>query len=325
VQFQRPADPLPPAATLVLWGHQPLPAAAGSAPPQGVVRLEDGFLRSVGLGADLRQPMSWVQDEQGLYYDATAPSGLERLLQTEAFAPGMLQRAALLRERIVAEGVTKYNLTSGSWHRPAGRARVVLVVGQVEDDASIRYGAPGICTNLGLLQAVRQACPDDWLVYKPHPDVVARLRQAGQGEQDARQHCDELVTEAPIQSLLQAVDQVHVLTSLTGFEALLRGTAVVVWGCPFYAGWGLTDDRQPNVRRRRPLTLDMLVAGALILYPTYVSRTTGRFTTPERVLDELLSARQRATAAETGVLPSLWQAGRRAALRWAVRWRKPGV
>jgi capsular polysaccharide export protein len=61
------------------------------------------------------------------------------------------------------------------------------------------------------------------------------------------------------------------------------------------------------------LTLDELVAGALILYPTYVSRTTGRFTTPERALDELLEWRRR----QRPSLP-LW----RRSLRWLLRLSK---
>ncbi len=92
--------------------------------------------------------------------------------------------------------------------------------------------------------------------------------------------------------LLTVVDEVHVLTSLAGFEALLRGKTVTCYGQPFYVGWGLTHDLVPLTRRIRRLTLDELVAGALILYPTYVSRTTGKFTTPERALDELLHWRQ---------------------------------
>jgi len=65
----------------------------------------------------------------------------------------------------------------------------------------------------------------------------------------------------------------------------------VAWGQPFYAGWGLTEDREPVARRSRRLSLDELVAGVLILYPTYVSRSTRRFATPERALDELLAWR----------------------------------
>jgi capsular polysaccharide export protein len=166
---------------------------------------------------------------------------------------------------------------------------VILVPGQVEADASLAFGAPGTRHNLDLLRAVRQANPDAHLIYKPHPDVVAGLRRRGQGEDDARDWCDEVVLDVAMGDLLQEIDELHTLTSLSGFEALLRGKKVVCHGQPFYAGWGLTDDIIPPARRDRRLTLDELVAGVLILYPAYVSRTTGRFTTPERALDELLA------------------------------------
>jgi capsular polysaccharide export protein len=198
-----------------------------------------------------------------------------------------------LRARIVAQRITKYNVGAGSWSRPAGARRVILVPGQVESDASIAYGASRIRSNIGLLAAVRAAEPDAYVVYKPHPDVVARLRQPGQHEGDASRLCDEVVADTPIDVLLERVDEVHVLTSLAGFEALLRGCRVVVYGWPFYAGWGLTEDRDPPPRRGRPRSLDELVAATLILYPTYISHTTGRFTSPERVLDELGAWRER--------------------------------
>ena len=105
-------------------------------------------------------------------------------------------------------------------------------------------------------------------------------------------HCDEIVTDDAMGSLLEAVDEVHVLTSLAGFEALLRGRRVVTHGCPFYAGWGLTEDRVAQPRRTRRLTLDELTAAVLILYPVYVSGTTGQYTTPERALDELAAWRR---------------------------------
>jgi capsular polysaccharide export protein len=281
---------VPAGSSLLVWGRKPIPGKL----PAGVqlIHLEDGFLRSVGLGADLIRPVSWVIDSRGIYYDATQPSGLEVLLQTTEFTPGLLARAVWLRERIVSTGLTKYNVGSSGWQRPAGAARVILVPGQVESDASLRFGAPGICTNLVLLRAVREANPDAYLLYKPHPDVVAGLRRNGQDEDEAGRWCDEVVVDVVMGELLQQVDEVHTLTSLTGFEALLRGKAVTCYGQPFYAGWGLTMDMQPISRRSRRLSLDMLVAGTLILYPIYISRTTGQFTTPERALDELLAWRK---------------------------------
>jgi capsular polysaccharide export protein len=274
---------------LLLWGSAPVPEGV----PAGVtiVRLEDGFVRSVGLGADLTRPLSWVLDDEGIYYDATAPSALETLLQRHVFSDAELARAQALRQRIVEAGLTKYNLGGTPW-RPARSDRpVVLVPGQVETDASIARGAVGIRNNLALLQAVRAARPDAWLVYKPHPDVVAGLRGQGSGEARADRSCDEVVLEGSMHDMLQHVDEVHVLTSLTGFEALLRGKVVACWGQPFYAGWSLTQDRHPHPRRNRRLLLDELVAGALLRYPVYLSRATGQRCAPEQALDELLAWR----------------------------------
>lgn len=299
VRFLRDARTEPGQGTRVVWGSRQLLASAGSehsgsreVAPENIVRLEDGFMRSVGLGADLVRPLSWVMDRRGIYYDATRPSDLEHLLQTHRFDETLLQRAAALRQRIVEQGLTKYNVNGPRWQRPPQAMRVILVPGQVETDASIAFGAPDIRSNIDLLRAVRLANPDAYVVYKPHPDVVAGLRRRGMGENEAARWCDETVSDCAMADLLAAVDELHILTSLAGFEALLRGKIVVVYGQPFYAGWGLTQDRVPPARRTRKLALDELVAGVLILYPAYVSRTTGRYTTPERALDELLAWRE---------------------------------
>ena len=301
---------LPHRATLFLWGSAALPD--GLRPDIEVIRVEDGFLRSVGLGADLVHPISWVMDRRGMYYDATRESDLECLLQCTQFAPGLLARAAALRERIVASGITKYSVGERAWRRP-GRARVILVPGQVESDASLRLGARSIRTNLALVRAVRAANPDGYLVYKPHPDVAAGLRARGTHEQHVRDFCDEVVTEVAMGTLLGQVDEVHVLTSLAGFEALLRGRRVVCYGLPFYAGWGLTQDFESLPRRRRRLTVDQLVAGTLIVYPTYVSPRTGCYIHAEQALDELLAWREAA-----GRPNRVWQHLRRTVLRLTV-------
>jgi len=315
VKFIGPGDDLPPQASLVLWGLRRLPPNARRQAPAQVIRLEDGFLRSVGLGADLVRPLSWVLDGQGLYYNASQPSALEQLLAQAQFPPELCERARALRERVLASGLTKYNVGQQVWQRPQTQRRIVLVVGQVESDAAIRHGAPQIHTNMGLLRAVRQRCPRAYLLYKPHPDVLAKLRASGQGEQQAQAWCDHIVLDVAMDQLLREVDEVHVLTSLAGFEALLRGKPVVTWGQPFYAGWGLTQDCcvQPT-RRGRLLSLDELTAAVLILYPTYVSRRTGHFTTPENALDELLHWREQERK-QGG--PGLGRRVTRLALQWA--------
>jgi len=307
VSFVNRPSRLSDAAPTVLWGrkHDNLAASKLHHQAANTIRLEDGFIRSVGLGADLIRPISWVQDSIGIYYDASGPSTLEELLLSHPFDDELLSRASRLRQRILDAGLTKYNLADQTdWSRPVTSQRVILVPGQVESDASIQYGALQIRQNIELLSAVRSACPDAFIIYKPHPDVVAKLRDEGKDEWRASEICDLVVKNVPMQRLLLGVDEVHTLTSLTGFEALLRGLQVVTYGQPFYAGWGLTRDmalsEATRDRRSRKLSLDHLVAATLVLYPTYVSRSTRKFTTPERALDELIAWR-----AEPPVLPLL--------------------
>ncbi|MCH8532915.1 MAG: capsular polysaccharide biosynthesis protein [Saccharospirillum sp.] len=286
VIFTKQQADVPKGETIAAWGRAAVPD------DYNVIRLEDGFIRSVGLGADLVQPLSWVRDRKGIYYDARQPSELEDILQHHDFTEAEQQRGAALAQQLVEQAITKYNLASAPWQRP-NHKRVILVPGQVETDASIRYGTTDIKTNIGLLRAVRTQAPEAYILYKPHPDVVAGLRNAGRGENAAQQYCDQVLLEADMAQLLTQVDEVHTLTSLTGFEALLRGIKVTCYGQPFYAGWGLTTDTTPNNRRTRRLSLNELIAGTLIHYPTYISRNTGHYTTPENALKELIEWRKR--------------------------------
>ncbi|MGR8934119.1 MAG: capsular polysaccharide biosynthesis protein [Gammaproteobacteria bacterium] len=295
IKFVSRSNQIPPSATLAVWGRRPMNGAL----PENVAqfRVEDGFLRSVGLGGDLVWPLSWVIDRRGIYYDATAPSDLEDLLQNSRFDASLTERAKHLRKAVVALGLTKYNVGVGVWQRPADASKVILVPGQLQADASILYGSPFISNTLELLRIVREANPEAYIVYKLHPET-----QTVQMESlEAETWCDEIIRAMPVTALYEKVDEVHVLTSQAGFEALLRGIRVVTYGHPFYAGWGLTEDRFPIPRRARRLSLDELVAAVLILYPTYVSRTTGFFTTPEHALEELSAWREQGTTP-----PPLW-------------------
>ena len=169
---------------------------------------------------------------------------------------------------------------------PEGRR--ILVPGQVEDDASIRLGAGREHTNLGLLARVRAENPDAVILYKPHPDVEARLRAGAVPDAEARAHADLIVRDADAVALVEAANEIWTMTSLLGFEALIRGKPVTCLGMPFYAGWGLTRDLfpQPERRRARP-TLAALVHAALIAYPRYVDPVSGLPCPPEVIVERL--------------------------------------
>ncbi|MCS6892908.1 MAG: capsule biosynthesis protein [Rhodovarius sp.] len=275
-------------------------------------RVEDGFLRSIGLGVNFAPAASLAVDPIGMHYDATRPSRLERILAETAFAPELLARARALREEIARRDITKYNLDQAPPPLPAtpGRPRL-LVVGQVEDDASIRFGAGRIRTNAALLAAVRAAHPDAFIVWKPHPDVETGYRRGYLPPRQALRYADTVLPQGDIRPLFRQVDALHTMTSLAGFEALLRGLPVTTWGRPFYAGWGLTTDMDPPPRRGRRLSLDELVAGALILYPRYQDPVTGLPCTPELLLERLSN-------------PRLWPPLPPGQARWLRWWKLQG-
>jgi len=283
VHFTEDAKLIPPDAKVLVWGMKDVAHLKSCK----IYRVEDGFVRSIGLGAELRSPLSWVIDQHGIYYDATQASELEQQLQSFELTAQQLKRAKLLRNYLLTSGVTKYNLTKVQWHRPQTADLVILVVGQVETDASIRLGSPVVVSNGALLKKVRALYPQHYIVYKPHPDEVAGLRRPSQEAAQFFRYCDEIVSDASILSLIEQADQIHVMTSLAGFEALIRGKEVHCHGMPFYAGWGLTIDYVSCSRRQRLLTVDELIYVALIRYAQYLSPLTGQKTEPEQAIREL--------------------------------------
>jgi len=287
-----------PPGAIAGWASRLPPGLPEAAAAAGVplIRVEDGFIRSVGLGSDFLPPASLVFDTRGMYFDPSVPSDLEIILREAAFDAPLLERARLLAQRLVARGVTKYNLAGEvpQVELPPGRC-CILVPGQVEDDLSILRGGGAVRTNLGLIAATRAANPDAYILYKPHPDVLAGHRVGAVADAEALHYADAIAPPVSTAALLDRIDELHTMTSLAGFEALLRGRKVVVHGRPFYAGWGLTEDIQPIDRGRR-LALDELVAGTLILYPRYLDPLTRLPCGPEVIIERLDD-------------PSLWRPG----------------
>ncbi|MDK3075203.1 capsular polysaccharide biosynthesis protein [Sedimentitalea sp. JM2-8] len=265
----------------ITWAGRPDSAGASA-------RIEDGFLRSRGLGAELTPPCSLVLDDLGIHFDPSRPSRLERLIaERKTLRNDQRDRAERLVADLIAARLSKYNQGGACPDIPEGHR--ILVTGQVEDDASVLSGAGRLCTNLALLRAARTAHPDAVIVYKPHPDVEAGLRP---GAIDA-DLADVVAIQADPVALLNAIDEVWTLTSLLGFEALLRGLPVTTLGTPFYAGWGLTNDLGKVPERRSGVRPERagLVHAALIDYPRYFDPTTGQICPVEVIVRRLADGR----------------------------------
>ncbi|MDQ2147698.1 hypothetical protein RBI22_03165 [Alcaligenaceae bacterium C4P045] len=253
--------------------------------------VEDGFMRSIGLGASHVLPYSLCYDTSGLYYDASRPSDLEKILSTYDFssAHSLMAQAASCLSSIRELRLSKYNETRSDLasiiYGPKIRTRI-LVIGQVEDDQSLLYGCQRIMKNAELIQLAVDENPNAQIIYKPHPDVQAGLRKEISNTAALAHLVEILNIRLSLVDSLEGVDRVYTMTSLAGFEALLHGTPVTTIGAPFYSGWGLTDDRQVESRRSRKLSVEEVFAAAYILYPRYKSPTNYRKMNLPEVIDE---------------------------------------
>lgn len=259
-----------------------------------VVEVEDGFLRSSGLGSDCIPPLSITVDRRGAYFDPSQASDLEDLLEKGSFGEEIIDRARKLRQRILQHGLGKYERGIETIARPAGTRLTILVPGQVEDDRAVLAGGCGLVSNLDLLRKVREQAPDAYIIYKPHPDVVAGHRRGAISDESCLQYADQVLEDASIGSLIAMVDEVHVNTSLAGFEALMHGKAVSTYGVPFYAGWGLTKDvGSIPARRTARRSLDELSAATLLMYPRYLDPVSRLPCPAEVVVARLVEGEER--------------------------------
>lgn len=320
VPYGRSLADIPIGRAIAIWRARLSPAQrraiAERRPP--VLEIEDGYIRSVGLGADCIPPLSIIVDALGAHFDPQAPSELERLLEGGDFPSALLARARILREAIVASGLSKYEVGGvASLTRPGGDRCHVLVPGQVEDDRAVTSGG-ALSSNLELLRRARaEVGPDAYLIYKPHPDVLAGHRRGLIDEREMAAFADQVETKAAMAALIALVDALHVNSSLAGFEALLRGKQVTVHGVPFYAGWGLTIDRGPVPQRRtKQRTLDELVAAALLLYPRYLDPDTGLPCPAEVLVKRLAKGVPGLSAAASAVVTARRTVGR---INWILR------
>lgn len=166
------------------------------------------------------------------------------------------------------------------------------MTGQVENDASIARGTTTIRSNLTLLHTVRERNPDTFIIYKPHPDVLVGNRPGHISDEEMHHLADCIAQDADVIECIQQVDEVHTMTSLSGFEALIHGKNVFCYGMPFYAGWGLTTDEYSCERRQRRLTIYDLLYQTLISYPTYIHPESKQCISPEMAMDWLLAQKR---------------------------------
>ena len=241
--------------------------------------LEDGFIRSLSLGVDGSPSFSLVEDDIGIYYDATTPSKLENILNNYDFkSDKKLMKDAkkaiiLMREN----NISKYNNApdiKDNFFQNSKKERV-LIIAQTAGDASLKYGMLDDFTTQDMITEAIKDNPNADIYIKIHPDVLTGKKKSDIDIKTLQQNSIIIIEENvnPL-SLLRYFTKVYTKTSQMGFEALLVGCESICFGMPFYAGWGVTIDKSVCSRRKRVLTIEEIFAGAYILYTRYYNPYT---------------------------------------------------
>ena len=262
--------------------------------------IEDCFLRSIfsvaykDIDPKYQKSIGFTIDDLTSYYDANFPSRLELMLNNKdiVISEEQKQRVRACIDKIVETHLTKYN-NQPIFEPKIGREGVkkVLVVDQSYGDMSISRGWGSDKVFKDMLQSAIDENTDADIIVKTHPDTMSGTR--GGYYTGLKQHDNIYPMTEPINpiSLIKYVDKVYVCTTQFGFEALMCGKDVHVFGMPFYAGWGLTHDRQKCERRTNTRTLEEVFYIAYIMYSYYVNPDKKCRCEIEEAMDYLLKLR----------------------------------
>lgn len=303
--FQRPHF-----GCVVGWGLKPTANRARQLSKKSdasYIALEDGFIRSIEPGPD-QPPLSLVVDRMGVHYDATAISELEVLItrSTYNYDESRLTRAARGVQLLRKHAVSKFNHAPYMSETelgldPARRAGRVLVIDQTAGDAAIGFGHATSTSFVRMLKAARTENRGAEIVVKLHPEVVSGRKRGHLAHVRDDANTTVLRDNVNPWSLIEAVDKVYVVTSQVGLEAILAEREVVCFGAPFYAGWGLTDDRIAVERRSTTPTREQLFAAIYFDYSRYVSPSVCREISFEEAVDWIVTNQDRRSRGPRGL------------------------
>ncbi len=271
------------------WGRKSGELAARMAQRKGKVllRMEDGFLRSHHRNDPA---MAVVLDDLGIYYDATHPSRLEHLIQQPLTAAEEVRIDNILT-LWRTHGLSKYN--AGQDYAGPLPDDYVLIVDQVRNDASIKYGMADERSFQYMLDKAIEDNPGIPVVVKLHPDIYTRSK-LGHFDLDRLAALPNLVLVAenclPTR-LIRKARKVYTVTSQMGFEALIWERPVCCVGMPFYAGWGLTEDCIKAPARRAQVAFKQLAFATLLSYSRYLDPRKGEVCDIEKIIEVLVDCK----------------------------------
>lgn len=250
--------------------------------------LDFGFLSSKFCKQGNLQPIALAYDDLAPYFSEKA-SDLELLLSQYDFnsEPELIDRADTFIEKLL-----KFDLDEKKQIYGEKTKQRILILGQAEDDLYVTQGSGQQYSGNDLVSMAYLEHPEAQIIYKPHADVLHHRRKGLSNPKDVEHLCQILGEAFDLVDALEDVDQVYTISAPEAFEAIIRGIKVTTLGKPYYAGWGLTDDRQSYERRNRVLSLQEFVVGYYLKYLKYYDPGYNKLTELEDAFERLIAFRE---------------------------------
>lgn len=244
-----------------------------------ISRVEDGYLRSFDLGKEHNQANSLVIDNESLHFDKNGKSIIHELISEEIDEKITNQHAEYFIKFCKNNFITKYSAINKKHLDTIERinnlfpaANFIGVVGQKPNDKSMIYGNPKSYSNFSIFYKALKENKDSIIIFKQHPDVVDNLLT----DILIRLFCifskrtffikDKFLS--PIYFINRS-NVIYTISSTIGLEALIHDKKTVVFGTPFYAGYGLTEDRVKIERKKKLITKEQLIYNYIYRYCKY--------------------------------------------------------
>jgi capsular polysaccharide export protein len=279
---------------LIVWGYykpEIIKQVKCTYPKLEIMRIEDGFLRSYGLGSDFFAPLSLCIDSGDLHFHAQnrENSDFHTAIRQSSCHDMALKRVQDFVKIMHDNRISKYNVEPKININVPKNKHIIFVSGQVSGDASLNYGGleAHLKDDFGLLSQVRKDYPASYILYKPHPDVTQGNRKKSKNDIYCEAIYDQKIIKISIIDCIQVSDMTATLTSQTGFDALIRGKKVHCYGNAFYKNYGLCANDTPQ---SQAISLDNFIHAALIDYPIY--QYEGQFILPEAAINIIIDQKQ---------------------------------
>ena len=244
-----------------------------------ISRVEDGYLRSFDLGKEHNQANSLVIDNESLHFDKNGKSIIHELISEEIDEKITNQHAEYFIKFCKNNFITKYSAINKKHLDTIEQINILFpaanfvgVVGQKPNDKSMIYGNPKSYSNFSIFYKALKENKDSLILFKQHPDVVGNLLT----DILIRLFCifskrtffinDKFLS--PIYFINKS-NVIYTISSTIGFEALIHDKKTVVFGTPFYAGYGLTEDRVKIKRKKKLITKEQLIYNYIYRYCKY--------------------------------------------------------